>query len=91
VLRVGEMVIMLDYPKSKDWYVAEISQVLHDRFTVNGFITIGAPLDGYRQAWKKMRLDALKGIVFLRFQPRIPRDEGGAIHSFLMMIIPASR
>jgi hypothetical protein len=30
-LRVGEMVIMLDYPESKDWYVAEISQVLHDR------------------------------------------------------------
>ena len=38
-LRVGEMVIMLDYPESRDWYVAEISQVLHDRFTVNGYIT----------------------------------------------------
>jgi hypothetical protein len=25
-LRVGEMVIMLDYPESKDWYVAEVSQ-----------------------------------------------------------------
>jgi hypothetical protein len=46
-LRVGEMVIMLDYPESKDWCVAEISQVLHDRFTVNGFVTIDAPLDGY--------------------------------------------
>jgi hypothetical protein len=64
-LRVGEMVIMLDYPESKDWYVAEISQVLHDRFTVNGFITIGAPLAGYRRASKKMRVDALKGIAFL--------------------------
>ena len=37
-LRVGEMVIMLDYPESKDWYVAEVSQVLHDRFTVNGLL-----------------------------------------------------
>ena len=26
-LRVGEMLIMLDYPESRDWYVAEISQV----------------------------------------------------------------
>ncbi len=65
-LRVGEMVIMLDYPESKDWYVAEISQVLNDRFTVNGFITLGAPLNEYRQASKKMRMDALKGIAFLR-------------------------
>jgi hypothetical protein len=48
-LRVGEMVIMLDYPESRDWYVAEISQVLHDRFTVNGYITIEATLDGYRR------------------------------------------
>ena len=37
-LRIGEMVIMLDYPESKDWYVAEISQVLHDRFTVVGIL-----------------------------------------------------
>ena len=49
-LRVGEMLIMLDYPESRDWYVAEISQVLHDRFTVNGYITLEATLDGYRQA-----------------------------------------
>ena len=60
------MVIMLDYPESKDWYVAEVSQVLHDRFTVNGFITIDAPLVGYRQTSKKTRVDALKGIAFLR-------------------------
>ncbi len=67
MLQVGEMVIMLlDYPESKDWYVAEIRQVLNDRFTVNGFITIDAPLDGYRQASKKVRVDALKGIAFLR-------------------------
>jgi hypothetical protein len=32
-LQVGEMVIMMDYPDAKDWYVA----VLGDRFTVNGF------------------------------------------------------
>ncbi len=48
-LRVGEMVIMLDYPESKDWYVAEV------------FITIDAPLAGYRQASTKTRV-ALKGI-----------------------------
>jgi hypothetical protein len=66
VLRVGEMIIMLDYPESKDWYVAEISQVLHDRFTVNGYITLEAILDGYRQALKKVRLEALKGVAFLR-------------------------
>ena len=65
-LRVGEMVIMLDYPESRDWYVAEISQVLHDRFTVNGYITKEATLDGYRQASKKQRLEALKGVAFLR-------------------------
>ncbi len=48
-LRIGEMVIMMDYPESRDWYVAEIRQVLHDCFTVNGFITREATLDGYRQ------------------------------------------
>ena len=65
-LRIGEMVIMLDYPESKDWYVAEISQVLHDRFTVNGYITREATLVGYRQASKKLRLEALKGVAFHR-------------------------
>ncbi len=65
-LRVGEMVIMLDYPESRDWYVAEISQVLHDRFTVNGYITREATLVRYRQATKKLRLEALKGVAFLR-------------------------
>jgi hypothetical protein len=45
---------MLDYPESKDWYVAEVSQVLNDRFTVNGFITTGIPLEGFRQASKKV-------------------------------------
>ena len=40
--------------------------MLHDRFTVNGFITIDAPLVGYRQASKKTRVDALKRIAFLR-------------------------
>ncbi len=29
----------VDYPDAKDWYVAEISQVLHDCFTANGYIT----------------------------------------------------
>ncbi len=60
------MVIMLDYPEFKDWYVAEISQVLNDQFTVNGFITTGFPLTDYRQASKKMRVDALKGVSFIR-------------------------
>jgi hypothetical protein len=40
--------------------------VLHDRFTVNGFITREATLVGYRQALKKLRLEALKGVAFLR-------------------------
>jgi hypothetical protein len=70
------MVIMLDYPDSKDWYVAEISQVLSDRFTVNGFITTGTPLDGYRQESRKARIDALKGIAFLRTWCK---DEGKGI------------
>jgi hypothetical protein len=65
-LRVGEMVVMLDYPESRDWYVAEISQLLHDRFVVNGFITLEATMDGYRQASKKLRLEALKKVAFLR-------------------------
>ena len=34
-LRIGEMVILRDYPDAKDWYVAEISQVLSDRFTAS--------------------------------------------------------
>ncbi len=40
--------------------------MLHDRFTVNGFITLQATLVGYSQASKKVRLDALKGVAFLR-------------------------
>ena len=50
-LWVDEMVIMLDYPESKDWYVAEISQMLHDRFKVNGFITV---------RWRLHRMDIVK-------------------------------
>ena len=57
---------MLDYPESKDWYVAEVSQLLHDRFVVNGFITREATMTGYRQASKKQRLEALKKVAFLR-------------------------
>jgi hypothetical protein len=40
--------------------------VLRERFTVNGFITIDAPLADYRQASTKTRVDALNGIAFLR-------------------------
>jgi hypothetical protein len=65
-LRVGEMVILRDYPDAKDWYVAEICQVLSDRFTVNGFITTGLPLAGYARATKGERVKALKRITFLR-------------------------
>ena len=65
-LRVGEMVIMLDYPESKDWYVAEVSQLLLDRFVVNGFITREATMNGYRQASKKLRMEALRKVAFQR-------------------------
>jgi hypothetical protein len=64
--RIGEMVILRDYPDAKDWYVAEICQVLSDRFTVNGFITTGTPLAGYARATRGKRVRALKGIAFLR-------------------------
>ena len=40
--------------------------MLHDRFTVNGFITSEATLVGYRQASKKQRLEALKSVTFHR-------------------------
>jgi hypothetical protein len=66
ILRAGEMVILVNYPDAKDWYVAEISQVLPDRFTVNGYITKGIPLQGYKQASRKDRIKALKGVAFLR-------------------------
>jgi hypothetical protein len=42
--RKGEMVIMKDFPESRDWYIAEIAKVLNDRFVVNGYIIEGAPL-----------------------------------------------
>jgi hypothetical protein len=64
--RIGEMVILKDYPDTKDWYVAEICQVLSDRFTVNGFITTGIPLAGYARPARGERVRALKGIAFLR-------------------------
>jgi hypothetical protein len=64
--RIGEMVILKDYPDAKDWYVAEISQVLSDRFTVNDFITMGIPLAGYTRATRGERARTLKGITFLR-------------------------
>jgi hypothetical protein len=65
--RIGEMVILKDYPDAKDWYVAEISQVLSNRFTVNGFITMGIHLGGYARAKTRgERVGALKGITFLR-------------------------
>ncbi len=40
----GEMVIMKDFPESNDCYIAEIAQVLNDRFVVNEYITEVAPL-----------------------------------------------
>jgi hypothetical protein len=62
-LHIGEMVIiMMDYTDAKDWYVAEVAQVLGDRFTVNGFTTTGAPLVGYKTASRKDRVRALHGI-----------------------------
>ena len=64
--RVGEMVILRDYPDAKDWDVAEICQVLSYRLTVNGYITMGLPLAGYTRATKGERVKALKGIAFLR-------------------------
>ena len=42
------------------------NQVLHDRFTVNGYITKAIPLQGYKQATRKERIKALKGVAFLR-------------------------
>ena len=65
-LRIGEMVILRDYPDAKDWYVAEISQVLSDRFIVNGYITTELPLAGYARASKRERVKSLEGIAFLR-------------------------
>ncbi len=65
-MRVGEMVIMMDYPDAKDWYVAEIAQVLGDRFTVNGFTATTVPLAGYKSASRKDRARALNGISFHR-------------------------
>jgi hypothetical protein len=65
-LQVGEMVIMMDYTDAKDWYVAEVVQVLGDRFTVNGFTTTGTPLAGYRTASRKDIVRALHGISFHR-------------------------
>ncbi len=64
-MRVGEMVIMVDYIDAKDWYVAEIAQVLGDCFTVNGFTTTGVPLAGYKSASRKGRARALNGMSFL--------------------------
>ncbi len=60
-LQVGEMVIMMDYTDAKDWYVAEVVQVLSDRFTVNGFTTTGAPLTGYKAASRNGQV--LRGIT----------------------------
>ncbi len=57
--RVGEMVILRDYPDAKDWYVAEVCQVLSDRFTVNGYIARGLPLAGYMRATKGAHLCAV--------------------------------
>ncbi len=44
----------------------EVSQVLSDRFTVNGFITMGNPLAGYARATRGERARALKGTSFMR-------------------------
>jgi hypothetical protein len=65
-LRMGEMVILKDFPDARDWYVAGISQILNDRFTVNGYITLGLPLAGYTRASKRKRVKSLDGIAFLR-------------------------
>jgi hypothetical protein len=65
-LRIWEMVIMLDHPDSKDWYVADTRQVLSDRITVKGYTTAEILLVGYPQASKRPRAEALTGVPFLR-------------------------
>ncbi len=62
--RIGEMVILKDYPDAKDWYVAEISRSLHREWFHQ--FTMGIPLAGHTRATRGERVRALKGITFLR-------------------------
>jgi hypothetical protein len=62
----GGMEIIKDFPESNDWHIAEIAQVLNDRFVVNGYITEGIPLANYKSKSWKARKANLETLMFHR-------------------------
>jgi hypothetical protein len=69
---------MLNHPEAKDWYVAEVYQVLSDRITVNGYTTAEIPLAGYQQASRKLRADrsAIRNGIYLDILQRQRQRRG---------------
>ena len=62
----GEYVLLKDHPSSKDWYCAQIEEVLVDRIRVSYHTTITPPLHNYDTATKLAREDHIAGARFLR-------------------------
>ncbi len=65
-LREGEVVILKDDPKAKDWYCAEVRAVLPDRIEVNYYTTQVPPLPNYMIASKKDKRARIESATFLR-------------------------
>ncbi len=65
-LKEGEIVILKDEPKAKDWYCAEVRAVLPDRIEVNYYTTQVPPLQNYVVASKKDKMAGIESATFLR-------------------------
>ncbi len=80
-LKEGEIVILKDDPKAKDWYCAEVRAVLPDRIEVNYYTTQVPPLPNYMIASKKDKVARIESATFLRLQePGTSSCGGGEYH-----------
>ena len=62
----GEFIITNCEPKSKTWYVAQVTEVLADRIKVNYYTTQAQALENYRTTGSQERLTRLADTSFLR-------------------------
>jgi hypothetical protein len=64
--REGEFILTKDDMEAKDWYCAEVSEVLTDRIKVNYYTTITPPLEDYENKSLALRTRRLNDTTFLR-------------------------
>ena len=62
----GEFILTKDDMEAKDWYCAEVSEVLPDRIKVNYYTTVTPPLEDFADKSLALRTRHLNDTSFLR-------------------------